>query len=42
MNSNNIYPDVISKSMPDFDKKFAEQIELESSDEPVYERLDDF
>ena len=42
MNSKNIYPDVISKSMPDFDKKFAEQIELESSDEPVYERLDDF
>ena len=42
MNSKNIYPDVITKAMPDFDKKFAEQIEIESSDEPVYERLDDF
>lgn len=38
--SKNIYPDVITKSMPEFDKKFAEQIELESQG-ITYERLDD-
>ena len=27
MTSKNIYPDVIKKSMPDFDKMFADQIE---------------
>ena len=41
VSSKNIYPDVIKKSMPDFDKKFAEQIELESQTENVYEKLDD-
>jgi hypothetical protein len=38
--SKNIYPDVITKSMPEFDKKFAEQIELENQG-MTYERLDD-
>ena len=38
--SKNIYPDVITKSMPEFDRKFAEQIELENQS-TVYERLDD-
>ena len=38
--SKNIYPDVITKSMPEFDRKFAEQIELENQS-MVYERLDD-
>lgn len=38
--SKNIYPDVIAKSMPEFDRKFAEQIELENQS-MVYERLDD-
>ena len=38
--SKNIYPDVITKSMPEFDRKFAEQIELENQS-MVYEWLDD-
>ena len=43
VSSKNIYPDVIKKSMPEFDRLFAEQITLESQEEESYERLaDDF
>ena len=43
VSSKNIYPDVIKKSMPEFDRLFAEQIALESQEEESYERLaDDF
>ena len=50
INSKNIYPDVVKKSMPQFNKTFAEQIELENNSVPtnkkssntiVYEKLDD-
>ena len=43
VSSKNVYPDVIKKSMPEFDRLFAEQIALESQEEESYERLaDDF
>ena len=43
VSSKNIYPDVIKKSMPEFDRLFAEQITLESQEEESHERLaDDF
>ena len=41
VSSKNIYPDVIKKSMPEFDRLFAEQIALESQEEESYERLAD-
>ena len=39
INSKNIYPDVIKKSLPEFDRIFAEQ--LREIDEPELTRLDD-
>ena len=40
MNSKNIYPDVINKSMPQFDTLFADQItEYEEKNKNKYERL---
>ena len=39
MNSKNIYPDVISKSIPEFDRIFAEQ--LTDLNEVSIDRLDD-
>ena len=40
LSSKNIYPDVISKSMPSFDEKFKAQIEeWEAKHHKVYERL---
>ena len=40
MNSKNIYPDVIQKSMPQFDVMFSDQItEYEEKNENKYERL---
>ena len=40
LSSKNIYPDVISKSMPSFEEKFKAQIEeWESKHHKVYERL---
>ena len=41
VSSKNIYPDVIKKSMPEFDRLFAEQIELESQGMEKFERLSD-
>ena len=41
ISSKNIYPDVIKKSMPEFDRLFAEQIELESQGMEKFERLSD-
>ena len=41
ISSKNIYPDVIKKSMPEFDRLFAEQIELESQGTEKFERLSD-
>ena len=41
VSSKNIYPDVIKKSMPEFDRLFAEQIELESQGMTQFERLSD-
>lgn len=42
MNSKNIYPDVIQKSMPQFDALFADQItEYEEKNKNKYERLSD-
>ena len=41
VSSKNIYPDVIKKSMPEFDRLFAEQIELESQGMETFERLSD-
>ena len=42
VNSKHIYPDVITKSMPDFDKLFAEQIEeCQNQKETKYEKLSD-
>lgn len=41
VNSKNIYPDVIQKSMPIFDKTFADQIqELDSKEAITFEKLD--
>lgn len=40
MNSKNIYPDVIKKSMPDFDKTFASEISQTEEKHPVYDTLD--
>jgi len=40
MSSKNIYPDVITKSMPEFDSIFAEQIEeYNGAINKKYERL---
>ena len=40
MNSKNIYPDVIEKSMPQFDKIFEDQInEYREATQGNYERL---
>ena len=42
MNSKNIYPDVITKSMPEFDRIFAEQIaEYNEKEIGSYEKLSD-
>jgi len=40
LNSKNIYQDVIKKSIPDFDKIFAEQLEVTKTKRIVYEKLD--
>ena len=39
--SKNIYPDVIKKSLPEFDRIFEDQIKECTSNSAVYERLDD-
>lgn len=41
INSKNIYPDVIRKSMPIFENMFADQIEEYEATHKTYERLDD-
>ncbi len=38
--SKNIYPDVITKSMPDFDKTFSAEIAQVEQKSPVYDTLD--
>lgn len=43
ISSKNIYPDVISKSMPIFDEMFADQIkEIEDERRVTFEKLDEF
>ena len=38
--SKNIYPDVVKKSMPEFEAIFKDEIAKENESHPVYESLD--
>ena len=40
MTSKNIYPDVVKKSMPEFEAIFKDEISRENESHPVYESLD--